>query len=146
MAATRLGYLVGPTWLVAQLDKVVLPYHLDAAKQLAGRVALRHVHDMKRRVSTLVEERGRVTAALGDLGIEVFPSGANFVLVRLLDHDARQVWQRMVDAGVLIRDCSGWSHLDGCLRVTIGLPTENDRFLSAIKVALERDGVAGVTS
>ncbi len=136
MAATRLGYLVGPSWLVAQLDKVVLPYHLDAAKQLAGRVALRHVGDMERRVSTLVEERGRVSAALSDLGAEVFPSGANFVLMRTPDHNATHVWQRLVDAGVLIRDCSGWSHLDGCLRVTIGLPSENDRFLAAMATAL----------
>ncbi len=40
MAASRLGYLVGPSWLVAELDKVALPYHLDAAKQIAGRLAL----------------------------------------------------------------------------------------------------------
>jgi histidinol-phosphate aminotransferase len=142
MAATRLGYLVGPSWLVAQLDKVVLPYHLDAAKQLAGRVALRHVGDMERRVSVLVEERGRVSAALADLGVDVVPSGANFVLFRSVGHDAHHVWKRLVDAGVLIRDCSGWSHLDGCLRVTIGLPAENDRFLAAIAVALDRVDVA----
>ena len=139
MAATRLGYLVGPSWLIDQLDKVVLPYHLDAAKQLAGRVALRHVHDMERRVSVLVEERGRVSAALSDLGVEVFPSGANFVLMRVADRDARDVWQRLVDAGVLIRDCSGWSLLDGCLRVTIGLPAENDRFLAAMGDALHAE-------
>lgn len=136
MAAARLGYLVGPSWLVQQLDKVVLPYHLDSAKQLAGRVALRHVHDMERRVSVLVEERGRVSAALADLGLEVFPSGANFVLIRTRDRDARDVWQHLVDAGVLIRDCSGWSHLAGCLRVTIGLPAENDRLLAAMASAV----------
>jgi histidinol-phosphate aminotransferase len=67
----------------------------------------------------------------------VFPSGANFVLMRVGDHDARDVWQRLVDAGVLIRDCSGWSLLDGCLRVTIGLPTENARFLAAMESALQ---------
>lgn len=132
MAALRLGYLLGPTWLVARLDKVVLPYHLDAAKQLAGRVALRHVEDMERRVSVLVEERGRVSAALSDLGAEVFTSASNFVLFRTTGHDATVVWQRLVDAGVLVRDCSGWAHLDGCLRVTIGLPGENDRFLAAL--------------
>jgi len=139
MAAARLGYLVGPRWLVAELDKVVLPYHLDAAKQLAGRLALGHVDDMERRVSQLVEERGRVTAGLLDLassGVEVFPSGANFVLFRLHDHDARSVWQGLVDRGVLVRDCSTWGGLDGCLRVTIGLPAENTRFLDALRSAL----------
>lgn len=138
MAANRLGYLVGPAWLVAQLDKVALPYHLDAAKQLAGRIALRHVDDMARRISALVEERGRVSAALAEFGVEVFASGANFVLFRTAGHDAARVWQRLVDESVLIRDCSAWSYLAGCLRVTIGLPEENDRFLAAMAVALER--------
>jgi len=136
MAAVRLGYLVGPSWLVAQLDKVALPYHLDAAKQLAGQVALRHVGDMQQRVDALIAERTRVSAALEQLGLEVFPSGANFVLFRTTDHDPRRVWQRLVDAGVLIRDCSGWPRLENCLRVTIGLPTENDRFVAAMVDAL----------
>ena len=47
MAGARLGYLVGPSWLVAELDKVTLPYHLDAAKQIAGRLALRFVDEME---------------------------------------------------------------------------------------------------
>jgi len=136
MAGLRLGYLVGPAWLVAQLEKVVLPYHLDAAKQVAGRLALRHVGEMERRVSQVVEERGRVSAGLADLGVEVFPSGANFVLYRLGDHDAVEVWKQLVAHGVLVRDCSGWGRLDGCLRVTIGLPDENDRFLAAMKAIL----------
>jgi histidinol-phosphate aminotransferase len=141
MAAARLGYLVGPSWLVAQLGKVVLPYHLDAVKQLGGRLALDHVDEMDRRVSLLVEERGRVAAGLadlGDLGVDVFPSGANFILFRLTRRDAVAVWQALVDHGVLVRDCSGWRRLDGCLRVTIGLPAENDRFLAALACALGR--------
>lgn len=141
MAAARLGYAVAPTWLVGQLDKVVLPYHLDAAKQLAGVLALRHVDAMEERVSAIVEERNRVSAALNDLataavGVEVFPSGSNFVLFRLSGIDARLVWQRLVDQGVLVRDCSGWEHLEGCLRVTIGTPSEDDRFLRALGNAL----------
>ena len=135
MAAARLGYAVAPTWVVAQLDKVVLPYHLDAAKQLAGTLAVSHVADMHQRVSTLVEERGRVAGGLADLhpaGVEAFPSGANFILVRFHRHDAHDIWRRLLDAGVLVRDCSGWPGLDGCLRVTIGLQSENDRFLAAL--------------
>ncbi len=139
MAAARLGYAVAPTWVVEQLDKVVLPYHLDAAKQLAGTLAVRHVADMERRVSALVEERGRLAAALAELsasGVEAFPSGANFILVRFHRHEAHEIWQRLLDAGVLVRDCSGWPRLDGCLRVTIGLPAENDRFLAALREAV----------
>jgi histidinol-phosphate aminotransferase len=139
MAAARLGYAVAPAWVVDQLDKVALPYHLDAAKQLAGTLAVRHVDDMERRVSSLVEERGRLAAELAELspaGVEAFPSGANFILVRFHRHDARELWQRLLDAGVLVRDCSGWARLDGCLRVTVGLPAENDRFVAALRDAL----------
>ncbi len=64
------------------------------------------------------------------------PRGANFVLFRTRHHDAGAVWQRLVDAGVLIRDCSSWPRLDGCLRVTVGLASENDRFLAAIAAAI----------
>jgi histidinol-phosphate aminotransferase len=136
LAAARLGYLVAPAWLVANLDTVVLPYHLDAAKQAAGRVALRFVSDMERRVAQVVEQRGRVSAALAELDLDVFPSGANFVLFRTRRAEAVVVWQRLVDDGVLVRDCSSWPRLDGCLRVTIGLPAENDRFLRAIAAAV----------
>jgi histidinol-phosphate aminotransferase len=139
MAAARLGYAVAPPWVVEQLDKVALPYHLDAAKQLAGTLAVRHVTDMHQRVSTLVEERGRITNGLAELsaaGVEAFPSGANFVLVRFHRHEAHDVWQRLLDDGVLVRDCSGWPRLDGCLRVTVGLPAENDRFLASLTAAV----------
>ena len=59
MAGARLGYLIGPTWLVAELEKVVLPYHLDTVKQIAGRIALRFVDDMDDRVRLIVSERER---------------------------------------------------------------------------------------
>ena len=83
MAGARLGYLIGPSWLVAELDKVVLPYHLDAVKQIAGRLALRYSDDMNDRVDHIVAERDRIVAAMGELPLDVFPSGANFVLFRV---------------------------------------------------------------
>jgi histidinol-phosphate aminotransferase len=134
MAGARLGYLVGPTWLVAELDKVVLPYHLDTVKQIAGRVALRFTDDMNERVGHVVAERRRVEETLGRLPLDVFPSGANFVLFRVRPGalDGRTVWQGLVDRGVLIRDCSAWPRLDNCLRVTIGTPDENSEFLTAL--------------
>ncbi|MGB9346639.1 MAG: aminotransferase class I/II-fold pyridoxal phosphate-dependent enzyme, partial [Ilumatobacteraceae bacterium] len=138
MAGARLGYLIGPTWLVAELDKVVLPYHLDAVKQIAGRLALRFSDDMNDRVEHIVAERERIVAALADLPVDVFPSGANFVLFRVRPGvlDGRAVWQGLVDRSVLIRDCSSWPRLDDCLRVTVGTPEENDAFLEALSGVL----------
>lgn len=132
MAAARLGYLVGPTWLVEALESVVLPYHLDAVTQLAGTLALGHADAMEARVAELVEERGRVAAALADLPVTVWPSGANFILFRPESADGGQVWSQLVERSVLVRNCASWPRLDGCLRVTLGTRDENDRFLTAL--------------
>ncbi len=136
MAAARLGYMVGPAWLVRRLGDVVLPYHLDAAKQLAGRLALGHVDEMDARVKTIVAERERLIEALARLPVDVFPSGANFVLFRVTPRTGHDVWQGLVERSVLVRDCSSWPRLDGCLRVTVGTPAENERFLAALAEVL----------
>ncbi|MGD9798426.1 MAG: histidinol-phosphate transaminase [Acidimicrobiia bacterium] len=136
MAAARLGYLVGPAWLVAELEKVVLPYHLDAVKQLAGVVALRYEDEMRSRVGDLVAERERLTAELDELPVEQWPSGANFVLFRPERVDGRKVWQGLLDRGVLVRDTSSWPGLEGCLRVTVGTPEEDTAFLTALAEVL----------
>ncbi|HQZ36105.1 MAG TPA: histidinol-phosphate transaminase [Ilumatobacteraceae bacterium] len=136
MAGSRLGYLIGPSWLVAELDKVVLPYHLDAAKQIAGRLALTFVDEMEERVQFIVSERTRLSAAMSALPLDVFPSGANFILFRPRTVPGKVVWQTLLDHSVLIRDCSGWPRLGDCLRVTIGTAAENDLFLAALEAAL----------
>lgn len=136
MAGSRLGYLVGPSWLVTELEKVVLPYHLDAAKQIAGRLALRFVDSMEERVAAIVSERERVSATMATMPIDVFPSGANFILFRPRGRAGRAVWQGLLDRGVLVRDCSGWPRLADCLRVTIGTAHENDLFLDALTEAV----------
>ncbi|HET7720331.1 MAG TPA: aminotransferase class I/II-fold pyridoxal phosphate-dependent enzyme, partial [Acidimicrobiales bacterium] len=136
MAACRLGYLVAPAAIVAAAERAVLPYHLDAATQIAGRLALRFTAEMEARVAALVSERERLTAALADLPVDTWPSGANFLLFRPRELDGRTVWKGLVERSVLVRDCSSWPGLDGCLRVTVGTPAEDDAFLSALREVL----------
>lgn len=136
LAGVRLGFAVAPRAIVTELDKVVLPYHLSVPTQLAGTLALQHVSEMERRVASLVEERGRVSAQLATIdGVTVFPSGANFVLFRI-DGDARAVWKALVDRDVLVRDFSRWPRVEECLRVTIGTPQENEAFVTALRAAM----------
>jgi histidinol-phosphate aminotransferase len=136
MAALRLGFAVAPAWVIAELEKVVLPYSLSAPTQLAGTLALRHVDEMADRVETLVRERERVTAALEPHPrVTVFPSGANFVLMRV-DGDGHSVWEALLERGVLVRDFARWPRTEQCLRVTIGAAQENDAFLSALHEVL----------
>jgi histidinol-phosphate aminotransferase len=120
------------------MSNVALPYHLDALKQAAGRLALGFEQEMRARVAATIEERGRVGAALSDLRLEVWPSEANFILFRVASMDGTAVWNGLLDHSVLIRDVSDWPGLEGCLRVTIGTPSENDRFLQALREVLSR--------
>ena len=144
MAAARLGYLLGPAEVVDQLFKVVLPYHLDAMKQVAGTVAIEDRDAMAARVERLVAERERLVAALADLPVDLWPSGANFVLLRPRRPDGSpgdaawgdEVWQALVDRSVLVRNCASWPRLAGCLRVTIGTPEEDDALLDALREVL----------
>jgi histidinol-phosphate aminotransferase len=137
MAGARLGYLVADADVVSACEQVALPYHLDAMTQAAGRLALGHVAAMEGRIALINEERGRIAAALSDLPVETWPSDANFLLFRPVARSARQVWEALLAASVLVRDCSTWPGLDECLRVTVGTPAENDRFLSALRSILE---------
>lgn len=136
MAAARLGYLVGPAEVVANLERVTLPYHLDALKQAAGRLALEFVGQMEERVGLIVRERQRILAALGSLPVTAWPSQANFVLFRPERRKGEEVWNGLLERGVLVRDTSSWPGLLGCLRVTIGTPEENDAFLTALQEVL----------
>jgi histidinol-phosphate aminotransferase len=131
-AGLRLGYCVAPTWVIEQLEKVTLPYHLDAFKQVAGRLALDHEAAMRSRVAALVEERGRLLAGLGRLDVDVWPSAANFVLFRPRRQRGEEVWAALLERSILIRNCSSWPRLEGCLRVTVGTSGENEAFLAAL--------------
>ncbi|HEX8865785.1 MAG TPA: aminotransferase class I/II-fold pyridoxal phosphate-dependent enzyme, partial [Lentzea sp.] len=127
-AGGRLGYLAAAPAVVDALQLVRLPYHLSALTQAAARASLRHAAETLGSVALLAAERDRVVAALTDLGFQVVPSDANFVLFGWFEN-ARETWKSYLDHGVLIRDVG----IAGHLRVTIGTPEENDAFLAASK-------------
>jgi histidinol-phosphate aminotransferase len=150
MAAARLGYLIAPTWMIADLEIVALPYRLDALKQAAGRAALRFVPQMEAVVREVVAQRERLVAAMSKLPLTVWPSQANFILFRPTGAGVgarsgagksvgagRALWQALLDQSVLVRDCSSWDGLTECLRVTVGTAEENDAFLTALQTALQ---------
>jgi histidinol-phosphate aminotransferase len=140
MAACRLGYMVAHPEVVSACEAVALPYHLDAITQAAGVLALRHEPEMRERIASIVSERKRLESAMVPLDVLCWPSDANFILFRPLYKDARQVWSDLLGEQVLIRDCSGWPGLTGCLRVTVGTPEENDIFVGALGKSLAQTG------
>ena len=125
-AGGRLGYFVAAPAVIEAVLLVRLPYHLSVITQAAARAALRHADETLASVAALAAERDRVGAALSGMGFHVVPSDANFVLFGEF-RDAAAAWQHYLDDGVLIRDVG----IPGHLRVTIGLPDENDAFLAA---------------
>jgi histidinol-phosphate aminotransferase len=130
LAGARIGYCLTSPDVVQDLRRVRLPYHLSAITQAAGLVALEHRDDALAILEAIRAERDRILGALPSLGVEAFPSDANFVLFRP-PHAADRVWQGLLDRGVLVRDLS--DQIPGCLRVTAGTPDEVDRFLAALE-------------
>ncbi|MHA6800701.1 histidinol-phosphate transaminase [Bounagaea algeriensis] len=131
-AGGRLGYLAAAPAVIEALLLVRLPYHLSAPTQAAARAALRHAEATLGSVQRLADERDRVAAALREMGFDVVPSDANFILFGRFTEQHR-AWQRYLESDVLIRDM-GIAHY---LRTTVGTPEENDAFLAASKGVLD---------
>ncbi len=133
MAALRLGYAIAaPEW-IAELNKVRQPYNLDALTQAAALVLLQEGPLLAEQAAAVRAERAHLTAALARLpGVTVFPSQANFVVVRV--SDAPGWFARLREAGVLVKNLQG-AHplLAGCLRITVGTPIENAALLAALE-------------
>ncbi|MFQ6331295.1 histidinol-phosphate transaminase [Nocardia sp. CWNU-33] len=133
-AGGRLGYLVAAPAVIDAMLLVRLPYHLSVVTQAAACAALRHADETLASVAELAAQRDRVAAALRDLGFDVIPSDANFLLFGRFT-DAAKTWQRYLDEGVLIRDVG----IPGYLRTTIGLAAENDELLRVSAMVVGTD-------
>ncbi|MFF0158390.1 histidinol-phosphate transaminase [Streptomyces sp. NPDC005263] len=127
-AGLRLGYLAAHPAVVDAVQLVRLPYHLSAITQATALAALEHTDTLLGYVEQLKAERDRLVAELLAIGYEVTASDANFVQFGRFD-DAHEMWRRILDRGVLVRD----NGVPGWLRVTAGTPEENDAFLDAVR-------------
>lgn len=137
LAGLRLGYVLAPRWVVDDLQKVRLPYHLDAIKQVAGIVAVEQEARFLEHRQRVADERERLLKALRARDdLQVFDSVANFVLLR---SDHADLFDALLQEGVLVRDFSTRPRLQGCVRVTVGTQAENDAFLAALDSVLSQD-------
>ncbi len=136
LAGLRVGYLLGHADVVRELKKVRQPYSVNSFAQWVAATVFRERMVFEHGVSDLIRGRDHIMHALGLLeGVEVFPSEANFVLFRV-EH-ASALWRDLLhNHSVLIRDFSRTPGLESCLRVTIGTPDENRRFLEAVEEVL----------
>jgi histidinol-phosphate aminotransferase len=131
LAAVRLGYAIAHPDVLRELARVRMPYAQSAFTQSAGLVALRNRAELLHTVPKVIAERERLSDALRAANIEVFPSGANFVLLRWTK--AQELLDALAERGIVIRD---FRHLKGCadcLRVTVGTADENDELLDVVR-------------
>jgi len=134
-AGARVGYLLAHPSVVDAMMLVRLPYHLSTLTQGAALVALDFKVELLSGVAMLRVERDRVASSLRELGLTVLPSQANFLLFTGFQTSSPQLWQEMLDRGILIRDVG----LSGYLRTTIGTGAENDKFLHALRECLAKE-------
>lgn len=142
LAGVRVGYLLGSRKVIDEFTKVRQPYSVDAVSQLIASCVLEDrdtvVHE---RVAGTVARREELFRRLQDMeGVEVWPSAANFLLLRVAD--AHGVWQELYEGhSVLVRDFSSSAGLSDCLRITVGTEEENAAFLSALEKVLGTQAV-----
>jgi histidinol-phosphate aminotransferase len=131
LAALRVGYLVAHPRVAAAIEKIRPPYNLGAVNQAAAAWLLgRHRALLDGFAREVVAERARVVDGLARVpGLRVFPTRANFVLCHAGAGRATELWQRLADGGVLVRNFDRPGRLAGCLRVTIGTREENQLLL-----------------
>lgn len=134
-AGARVGYLIAHPSVVDAMMLVRLPYHLSTLTQGAALVALDFRDQLLAGVAQLREQRSIVASALVQMGLTVLPSQANFLLFTGFTSSSSQLWQAMLDRGILIRDVG----LSGYLRTTIGTGAENEKFLNALRECLAKE-------
>ena len=134
LAGLRLGLLAGPSAWLREIDKVRMPYNINVLTQESARFALEHHQVLDEQTAHIRRERTRMLAALAAMpGLKVWPSEANFLLVRVPGR-AAALFDHLLKNGVLVKKLHG-SHplLEDCLRFTIGKPEENDRLLELVE-------------
>jgi histidinol-phosphate aminotransferase len=136
LAGIRLGYAAGrPEW-IREFDKVRSPYNVNSLTHVVAERVLAHRELLDAQARSIVAERLRLDAELRRVpGVTVFPSAANFILVRV--PDAPAVFEGMRRRGVLVKNLdTGVPLLEGCVRLTVGTAEENRRCLAAFAEAL----------
>ena len=132
LAGLRLGLIAGTGAWLSQVDKVRLPYNINVLTQLVAERVLRHHERLAQQAAAIKAERTRLFDELKRMpGVQPFPSDANFILFKT--GKAEQIFNGLRQRGVLIKNLHG-SHpaLADCLRVTVGTPAEDARFLDAL--------------
>lgn len=130
-AGLRLGYLIGHPDIVSQIVKMKLPYNVNRFTEFAGITILADKDRIAAEVAFLRRERDSLAMVLQNAGLgTVYPSQANFLLIRHTDKD--RLFAHLKEQGILVRDVSAYPLLENCLRINVGTSEENRLLRNAI--------------
>ncbi len=137
LAGLRIGYLLAAPEVAEEVEKAQLPYALNEFSRAVALAVCDHYELIRAQAKVIVKERDALYRQLRALdGIDPYPSEANFLLFDC-DAGATKVFDGLLVRGVLVRDLSSKPRLSRALRVTVGLPDENEKFLGALRETLE---------
>jgi len=131
LAGMRLGYALVSERVCWLLDTIKEPFNLNRLSIVAGPAALADTEWLAGCIAQTIAGRAYLTESLTGLGFHVAPSQANFILVDV-GEDAEELWARLLRRGVIVRPAGGWG-LAHHMRVTVGRPEHNERFLEALR-------------
>jgi histidinol-phosphate aminotransferase len=133
LAGARIGMLFARDEIIALMNKVKPPYNIGTPAQELALNALSRIQEVNEWIRETVGERERLVRELGrNLTIrKIYPSDANFILVKV--DDPKKVYNFLVDRGIIVRDRSGVTLCEGCLRITVGTPSENDELINVLQ-------------
>ncbi|MFY9178012.1 MAG: histidinol-phosphate transaminase [Caldicoprobacterales bacterium] len=132
LAGLRIGYCICAPELAKQISKVKPPYNVNSFSQKAAIMTLENQDIVKERISEILRQREFLYQTLKQIpGIDVYPSEANFLLIRV--PNGTMTWKKLMDKGILVRNFSHNPHLENCLRVTVGDQMANQCFIDAMK-------------
>ena len=132
LAALRLGMAFASTEIIAVMNKVKPPYNINQATQDLALKALEEVEQVNDMIKELVDMRDALMEVFEQIPIveSVFPSDANFILVKI--KDVRKIYEYLLTKGIVVRDRSNVKLCDNCLRITIGTEQENTLLVDAL--------------
>ena len=137
LAGLRFGYLFARPELAREIGKVQLPHHVGFFTQLAATALLKNASVMEQRVASLVAEREKLIDRLEEIGkISPLPSQSNYILIESTAMEAPELFERLLEHGVLIRNVSNYPGLARYLRITVGDSGENDALIEALAEVL----------
>lgn len=138
LAGIRCGFCIGPPDVIQLMNNVKAPYNVNSLTSEVAINAMNSMDTLRANVQSTLDERAKIRVeleALTDIVVKVYPSDSNFLLFRVKnDLKALDVYKKMADDGVVTRFRGNEMHCDQCIRVTIGTPQENEKFLETLKV------------